>query len=179
MWLSQGANPKARHTWLDPSHLITAMAEDHFECVQILIPVSDLEAQTSQVSPKLLGLPALITALHLAAGLGDLDYIQMLVQAGANPNSADPKGFTPLMCAAAKGHIESCRMLIDAGADAALLDAKGFDAAAYATRYHHSQLDAFIRGYQASRSEQTELASFLATSADPSNAPPKPRRRGL
>lgn len=178
MWLSHGANPKARHAELDPSHLLAAMAEDHFECVRILIPVSDLEAQTNQISPKLLGLPATICALHLAAGLGDLDYIQMLVQAGANPNFADPAGFTPLMCAAAKGHIESCRMLIDAGADASKLDARGFDASHYASHYQHSQAAAFIRGYQASRREQTELAELLSPLPGPSNAA-APRRRGL
>jgi ankyrin repeat protein len=179
MWLSQGANPKARHTALDPSHLIAAMAEDHFECVKLLIPVSDLEAQTGQTTPNLLGLPATMSALHLAAGLGDLDYIQMLVQAGADPNAADPKGVSPLMCSAAKGHLESCRLLIDSGADASALDAKGFDAAAYAEKFHHSQLRAFIRAYQASAHEQSELSSILEAAPALGEAPARPRRRAL
>jgi cytohesin len=56
------------------------------------------------------------SALHLAASNGDRDLVEMLLAAGADPNSKNRVGETPLHFAAAHGHLETARLLISRGA---------------------------------------------------------------
>ena len=59
-------------------------------------------------------------ALALAAQLGQLDVVQLLLDAGEDPNRFNPKGFhghaTPLHQAIAGGHFEVAKLLIERGA---------------------------------------------------------------
>ncbi|XP_055495799.1 ankyrin repeat and SOCS box protein 3 isoform X3 [Leucoraja erinacea] len=52
------------------------------------------------------------TALHLAAKHGHLKIVQILLQAGANPNAVTNENVTPLFLAAEKGHIAIVRTLL-------------------------------------------------------------------
>jgi ankyrin repeat protein len=58
------------------------------------------------------------TPLHLAACVGNVDIMKILLQYGAEVNTKDGTNrATPLHCAASKGHLSSLKMLIRHGAD--------------------------------------------------------------
>ena len=62
-----------------------------------------------------------LTPLIRASISGNLEIMQMLINAGADVNGIDEWGDTPLMAAAAFGHVEAAKLLISSGAN---LDAK-------------------------------------------------------
>jgi ankyrin repeat protein len=77
-------------------------------------------------SPQLLDahLPAEggLTPLCLAAKLGDLDMVRVLVSAGAAINAPAKNGQTPLMCASMKGGVNMIAALCRLGADPRIID---------------------------------------------------------
>lgn len=56
------------------------------------------------------------TALHIVTQRRDLQWVQFLIQRGANPNAEDKKGITPLTIASNLGFVEGVEALLDAGA---------------------------------------------------------------
>ena len=56
-------------------------------------------------------------ALHYALADGQLQIVQTLLEAGADPNAQDGDGDTPLLSAAWQGHTEIAKVLLEAGAD--------------------------------------------------------------
>ena len=62
-----------------------------------------------------------------AAAAGDIGEIERLAAAGADLNTRDPRGRTPLMVAAHLGYHDAARALIAAGADINLLDKDHYD----------------------------------------------------
>ena len=65
--------------------------------------------------------------LHAAAARGDAGSIERLVSAGANTESRDSHGRTPLMVAGYKRNLAAAQALIDAGADIDALDNDRYD----------------------------------------------------
>ena len=63
--------------------------------------------------------PEELTALHLAAGAGQLEAVNYLLSAavGADPRAARVNNFTPLHAAAMHGHAAVCEILLLAGAE--------------------------------------------------------------
>jgi ankyrin repeat protein len=57
------------------------------------------------------------TMLHIAASMGAVHDVEVLVAAGANVNAAGDLGHTPLHQAAMSGHVTSVRRLLELGAD--------------------------------------------------------------
>ncbi|KAH8901754.1 ankyrin [Thozetella sp. PMI_491] len=59
------------------------------------------------------------TALQAAAGMGNIDLIEILLEVGADANAppAPRRGVTALQAAAIKGYIRVAQLLLDAGAD--------------------------------------------------------------
>jgi ankyrin repeat protein len=55
--------------------------------------------------------PGGVTALHLAARFGHIGAARRLLDAGAEPATADAAGYTPADLAAAGGHVELAAML--------------------------------------------------------------------
>ena len=55
--------------------------------------------------------------LHYSSWRGHKDVVQLLLDAGAEPNKEDKKGFTPLYPAAVVGHKDVVLLLLDRGAD--------------------------------------------------------------
>jgi hypothetical protein len=67
-----------------------------------------------------------IPALMIAANSGSLETCQVLLQAGADPNSAEPfNSKTPLMTAAQAGSTEIVELLLTSGADPDMVDSEG------------------------------------------------------
>lgn len=61
------------------------------------------------------------TALHIAARLGNVDNIVLLLQHGASPDSATHDLYTALHIAAKEGHEEVVRVLLDNGANQSVM----------------------------------------------------------
>lgn len=60
------------------------------------------------------------TLLHLAAGKGDIDDIDVLIASGAHVNVIGDIGNTPLHMAALMGQVASVRKLLQLGADSSI-----------------------------------------------------------
>ena len=65
-----------------------------------------------------------VTALHAGATRGDAEIVRMLLEAGADPNARQERGFVPLHSAAANGNAPVVELLLKHGARA---DAKADD----------------------------------------------------
>ena len=57
-----------------------------------------------------------VTAMGLAAEVGNADMIALLLEAGAHADSPDPDGMTALQMVARTGNVKAAQLLIDAGA---------------------------------------------------------------
>lgn len=58
-----------------------------------------------------------VTLLHIAAEVGNLEMVRLLILAGAQLDVSDRNGWAPLHCAARNGHEEVITALFSAGAD--------------------------------------------------------------
>lgn len=58
------------------------------------------------------------TPLHVAAVWGDLDAINLLVDAGADINAIGDRGYTPLHEAVEQGNVQAVKLLLKRGARA-------------------------------------------------------------
>jgi len=67
------------------------------------------------------------SALHVAARVGKVDTLKVLVEAGANVNVAEDYGFTPLNEAIIARKTEAAKYLIKNGADVKHQISRGYD----------------------------------------------------
>ncbi len=91
------------------------------------------------------------TALHLAAFLGGVDAVALLLDHGADVGavSQNPMTVQPLHSAAARGDVESCRLLLDHGANANAAQQGGFTPLDAALHAHDEPLRALLETYGA------------------------------
>jgi ankyrin repeat protein len=82
---------------------------------------------------------ALSQALMRAALIGNTPAVEALLDRGADVNSADQSGWTPLMEAVFGGHTETIRALLDGGADANAKDRAGWTPLMEAASKGHAQ----------------------------------------
>ena len=87
----------------------------------ILLPLlAFLSACASKSQPVALSPEALAEAdalLITAAGNGEKRRVQLLLSAGADVNTSDRDGYTPVMRAAENGHLSVVKVLLAAGAN--------------------------------------------------------------
>ncbi|PHQ25220.1 hypothetical protein CLH62_12815 [Marinobacter guineae] len=86
----------------------------------LLTLLTFMSACASQSRPVNLSQQALAEAdalLVSAAGNGEKRRVQLLLSAGANVNTSDRDGFTPVMRAAESGHLSVVKVLLSAGAN--------------------------------------------------------------
>ena len=81
--------------------------------------------------------------VHLAAGVGRVESLQMLADAGADLNVADGQGLTPLAYAAAGGSREAVEWLLDHGASVA--DPEVASPLTLAELYGHDEIASLLR----------------------------------
>jgi hypothetical protein len=67
-------------------------------------------------SKNALGMAESKTSLGQAAKRGNVEVVQMLLEAGADPDLANSNGFRPLMAAASVGRLAVLRLLLQVGA---------------------------------------------------------------
>ncbi|MBI3207963.1 MAG: ankyrin repeat domain-containing protein [Candidatus Solibacter usitatus] len=105
--------------------LMGAAAADCDECVRMLLQKGAVATAKTKSGN---------TSLHLAAYEGNPVTVRLLLDAGAQANVADDRGFTPLMMAvnSRSKNPEVVRLLIKAGADPKAKDTEGRTAADWA-----------------------------------------------
>lgn len=82
-----------------------------------------------------------LAPIHYAAGSGNFEVVQLLLEAGADKNATKPNGETALHAAAEKGHHEVARVLLEAGANKDAADMRTASTALHlAARYGHYQV---------------------------------------
>jgi ankyrin repeat protein len=87
-----------------------------------------------------------------ASALGELEFVQILIRAGADVNAVKlPTGETALMAAARQGHLDVVETLVSAKADINVKSRLGLTAAEVASRANHDEVAAFLREHGASQ----------------------------
>ena len=89
----------------------------------LLEAVKELDVETTRqmlaqgADPNVAFEPTQQTPLLLAALLGNMEIMRMLIDKGADINHVDNGGFTALTYAAKEGHYDIAKMLVDLGAE--------------------------------------------------------------
>jgi ankyrin repeat protein len=83
-----------------------------------------------------------VQPLHAAVAARSAECVRALLDAGADPNARQQRGYTPLMGAASAGRDDLAVLLLARGADPALVSEDGKTAAAIAAEHGHPALAA-------------------------------------
>ena len=79
-----------------------------------------------------------------AATHGDLEKVEFLVRSGADIETRDDDGRTPLLNAAANGHLKVVKFLVDHGADTGVRDKVGRTPLSLAAYYEELKVVKFL-----------------------------------
>lgn len=89
--------------------------------------------------------PTRLRAVHAAAANGSAAILSLLLAAGANPDAAQQRGFTPLHTAADNGNLEMAQLLLAHGADVTAVCESGQTPRDLALAKGHSALAELLR----------------------------------
>jgi ankyrin repeat protein len=85
-----------------------------------------------------------LTNLALACKVDCFEYVECLLQHGADVNACGPTGMTPLMATCLNKHLTIANLLVNSGADINLKDNQGGNAFIYACANGHLDLVKFL-----------------------------------
>lgn len=88
------------------------------------------------------------TPLMIAAILGNLEIVTILLENGADVNNIDNNGLTALMLAARNGQLSVAELLLSNGADVNVQDKRGLTALMHAVSFGHEQTVEIILKYK-------------------------------
>lgn len=128
--LDSGANAQVRDE-TGGAPLVNAVYFGHTETVQLLLE-NLAQPKTAQTKSLALDVRDGEELLMLAAGLGHVDIVRLMIESGINANGRGLKQRTPLMAAAAFDRPEVVKALLAKGADPAARDEDGNTALAVA-----------------------------------------------
>eukprot|EP00439_Symbiodinium_sp_Y106_P013137 s1573_g1.t3 len=97
-----------------------------------------------------------MTALLVAARMGQTEMVRLLLHAGANKNLRDVGGRTALANAARVGHTEIVRLLVDFGADMDLQDRQSMTPLIHAASAGHAEIVRLLSDAGADKSWQDQ-----------------------
>jgi ankyrin repeat protein len=129
--------------------LYEAAGEDYFFLLKLLYSIGvDMEQELTDVRTY---------ALHVATASRRLRIIRWLIEIGANCNTGDNNGWTPLFHAANNGRLDIVRMLVEEGrASVNVYDIVGRSALDWAINHVSGGKDSY---YMRDRSEESEARS--------------------
>ena len=119
--ISGGESPNSTNRF-GKTPLMHASENGHIEIVKWL---TEQGAEINYQTPKCPETGGRLSALHFAAQKGQTSVIQRLVERGANINSLDGDGVTPLVHALFQKRIEAAEQLLILGADAGIVGNQG------------------------------------------------------
>jgi len=118
--------------------------EDNFA----IVGTQDATEEVTVEEPTDFDFVLLNKALFFIAQTGDYDWlIPKLVDSGADVNTTNSDGDTPLHEAARNGHFDVVKALIIDGADANIENHNGFTPLSLAIAYKHSSISRALRPY--------------------------------
>ena len=79
------------------------------------------------------------TSLHWAGQQNHPDVVEVLIDAGANIDTIDEEGFSPLLRASKDASLDTVKMLVKAGADVSLTDNSGHTCLSIAASLGHTE----------------------------------------
>ena len=125
--IDRGADVNRVEQWRGQTALMRAAAQRQPDMLRVLVAHgAEVNARSTvnnwarQVTgePRAVYRPAGgLTALLYAAREGCLECVRILVDAGADPEMADPEGVTPLIMAITNGHYDAADFLLSVGVD--------------------------------------------------------------
>lgn len=95
------------------------------------------------------------TILFTAANENQSKLIEPMLSKGANINSTDKDGETPLSAAAQAGYLNAVKVLLDHGADANLADKRGRTPLDYAIEFEHPDVADLLRSQGGAKGKGT------------------------
>jgi ankyrin repeat protein len=116
-YITDGADPDMRHPDTGMPLLHTAVAEQKYDMVKLLLGF--------QADPNLRGGPSGYTALHFAAYRPNEKIARLLIENHAELDATAANRQTPLHLAAHFGSLAVTQALVEAGADYTLKDGQG------------------------------------------------------
>ncbi|KAM3718098.1 Kinase D-interacting substrate of [Dirofilaria immitis] len=108
------------------SPLMWAVYKNHYACAQLLI---EFKAHVNLIDEE-----DSLTPLIVAAGRGYVNFVELLINAGAEVNACDKFGSTALIWAARRGYKPIIELLLNAGAELDAVGMYGATALMMATR---------------------------------------------
>ncbi len=137
--------------------LHSAISGNKPECAEALVTRDNVNAKG----------PKGQTPLILAASLGHLALVDLMIQQGANVDATDTEGQTALLAAAASGHLSVVDRLVERGADLTVADKNGWGLLLHLLcKDHFSAAGCLLqrRGVQVNEVTSTGLTPLLAAS---------------
>ncbi|MEJ2719492.1 MAG: ankyrin repeat domain-containing protein, partial [Deltaproteobacteria bacterium] len=94
----------------------------------------------SLTGPTLLTMAPGSTTLSVQPSEGQIEMVELLLDAGSDPNAATNDGLTALMAACGEGHSKIVELLLEAGADATAENKTGSTPFSLACEEHHHKV---------------------------------------